>query len=952
MRLFRRRCSDPSPQLVSLAPLHCDGEGPPLPLVPPAPAAPRGGVPVGPVGVPRGGRSSPSTPTRGSPKLPRKGLSTWGKRVGQKWDSLKRSDSSELLAAAPGRRRHWSPHKPAGGTATSPSTTPSMNGITAPRAKRISRVESLRNLFARSEHKYTTSAYTAKADRAAKAPPRPRLQASPAPASAAKDNSEWVKEECQRGLADLYEQDSLLLGPGAGRPPPSAPRRRPPPSQSSHSQDPIALLERLLGGGSGSASGAAAGAGLGALSYDDLLSAVRALASETDPERLRYAALLSLWQLDDDPEDRDVESEAAHRGHAARLSVLAEETPSSGGRTPERSNSAASDRTSAHKRRHNSVTECPGAAPAPGLAGRLRTSSSSCENLLHSGGAANGHANGHAAAQPQLSVDDLCVFLNNLLLVKSDESGYESDSTRNGSESPRGSIRSASAAASTTSRPRPPVSRSVSNTSSVVDSVVEDDVFLEGQPAVSPGSDCSPEDGAAGSSALFARKRGIRRGDVKTLGILGSRRPQSLACDRCKSSVGSSSSEVSAASTVSAEAADTRTASPSPTRPRPLTQRLAPLGPRKPPPHSTGRGLHSMLSQSTLSLTTVSSGSATTASSTAGAYGKEFRTIRVSKDVRGDLGVLIERKESGPAGPASYVVSGIETGSAVYLDGRLRVGDELVKVGGRRMRGLTLQEARSALRASPQQVELIVARTPTTEHAEHAEHSDDAASASATTATSTTPAPSAAEAGKVTGMRKFSYRTEQVTPRRKAHSTSSTGSTGSSPAASSSGASSSSSAASSTSSTGHPPAPLPHPLPHPVPRHGGHGGRRGILGTLPRRPKSMSMSLFTVIFQKGSGHKSLGFSIVGGQDSPKGSLGIFIKTIFEAGQAAAEGTLREGDEILAVNGNPLQGLTHSQAISVFKDIKTGSVLLHVGRRDQLHKRSSKSKSCDGLDKFD
>jgi len=47
-----------------------------------------------------------------------------------------------------------------------------------------------------------------------------------------------------------------------------------------------------------------------------------------------------------------------------------------------------------------------------------------------------------------------------------------------------------------------------------------------------------------------------------------------------------------------------------------------------------------------------------------------------------------------------------------------------------------------------------------------------------------------------------------------------------------------------------------------------------------------------------------------------------------------------GDEILAVNNKPLHGLSHREAIAVFKEIKLGEMALHIGRRVPKRTRES------------
>lgn len=73
------------------------------------------------------------------------------------------------------------------------------------------------------------------------------------------------------------------------------------------------------------------------------------------------------------------------------------------------------------------------------------------------------------------------------------------------------------------------------------------------------------------------------------------------------------------------------------------------------------------------------------------------------------------------------------------------------------------------------------------------------------------------------------------------------------------------------------------------------------------------------------GPDGLGFSIVGGHNSPHGDLPIYVKTVFESGAAATSGAIRRGDQIVAVDNISLDGLSHQEAVAVLKHA-TGPVV--------------------------
>ncbi|XP_052102730.1 multiple PDZ domain protein-like isoform X3 [Mytilus californianus] len=88
----------------------------------------------------------------------------------------------------------------------------------------------------------------------------------------------------------------------------------------------------------------------------------------------------------------------------------------------------------------------------------------------------------------------------------------------------------------------------------------------------------------------------------------------------------------------------------------------------------------------------------------------------------------------------------------------------------------------------------------------------------------------------------------------------------------------------------------------------------------------------TITINKGARGKGLGFTIVGGSDSEKGNLGIYVRRILPRGLIAEDGNMKEGDEILEVNGFKVTGLTHKEALAKFRRLQRGPVSFTFRRR--------------------
>lgn len=90
----------------------------------------------------------------------------------------------------------------------------------------------------------------------------------------------------------------------------------------------------------------------------------------------------------------------------------------------------------------------------------------------------------------------------------------------------------------------------------------------------------------------------------------------------------------------------------------------------------------------------------------------------------------------------------------------------------------------------------------------------------------------------------------------------------------------------------------------------------------------------------------LGFSLAGGVDQNKP---VTVHKVFHSGIAAQEGSIREGDQVLSINGSELSGRAHWEALRVLRRAKTrdmGVVVLRRGDVTGASKRGVQGKNLE------
>ncbi|KAI1301219.1 PDZ domain-containing protein 2 [Halotydeus destructor] len=328
--------------------------------------------------------------------------------------------------------------------------------------------------------------------------------------------------------------------------------------------------------------------------------------------------------------------------------------------------------------------------------------------------------------------------------------------------------------------------------------------------------------------------------------------------------------------------------------------------------------------------------------------------VTLDKDDQGELGIYVTGKMDSD-GSIGYVIADFEADGPAQRNGRLNKGDEVLMVNGNGLRGLNLDDALQFLRSRETSLRLIVARQcqvsvsskneslsvcSNSESLQSMSHSHSSLNA---TETVTTKPQIGALNTSLNNQRRRSQASPAPCEQQQAAAQ---------PCLSQSVAGQRIRRASSSLEAEYE---KDETISIASNSTNSSALMESGLFTVPRRPKSSARILLqTLTFYKGPGCRGLGFSIVGGADAENScSNNVYIKTIYPNGQAAERlDELKQGDELLAVNGISTKGLTHSEVIALFKTVKCGEVIIQTSRKlSSIRKAFNRSnhKSCSTLD---